>query len=75
MRYAAALFAAAMLALTSPAAHAGSPISDNGHTHHLNTGNGGCVDIDAVRFLAQNRGLHQGANASGTLRGPWHGPC
>ncbi len=44
------------------------------HTHHVHTGNGGCVDLDAVRFNPEHRGLHRGANASGS-NGPWHGTC
>jgi hypothetical protein len=59
------------------------------HPHHVLTGNGGCVDIDAVFFAAadeageeEQRGLHRGANASSfnpagddPARGPFHGPC
>lgn len=53
------------------------------HSHHVHTGNGGCVDIDSVFFLPLDHGLHQGANASSfgnpndqdTTRGPFHGPC
>ncbi len=54
-----------------------SPIGGTGaHTHHVHTGNGGCVDIDSVQFEPTDRGLHQGSNASGgeTL-GPFHGTC
>ena len=47
------------------------------HTHHVHLGNGGCVDIDSVYFLADPaRGLHGGSNASnGHLQGPFHGSC
>jgi hypothetical protein len=45
------------------------------HTHHVHTGDGGCVDIDSVMFNPDHRGLHQGSNASGLDRGPWHGTC
>lgn len=48
---------------------------DSGHTHHLTTGNGSCQQVGAVTWDADTRGLHRGANASGTSRGPWHGPC
>ena len=75
MRYAAAAFAALVLALLAPTASAQPPVSDSGHTHHVNTANGDCISIDEVRFLTEDRGLHQGANASGSEHGPWHGPC
>ncbi len=61
--------------LTSPAVAdppRGGPMQ---HTHHVHTGNGGCVDIDSVMFDPDHRGLHQGSNASGPERGPWHGTC
>ena len=46
------------------------------HSHHVHTGNGGCVDIDSVLFVPDTRGLHQGSNASrGPLQGPFHGSC
>ncbi len=70
----AALVAAAMLA-AAPAAHAGPPHGEGGHVHHVHTGDGGCVQLDALTFLATARGLHQGANASGFEQGVWHGPC
>jgi hypothetical protein len=59
----------------APAAQA--PVGgDHAHPHHVNTGNGGCVDIDSVLFEPDTRGLHQGSNASGgPARGPFHGPC
>lgn len=59
----------------APSALAGPPHGEGGHVHHVDTGNGGCVQIDAVAFHAEARGLHQGASASGTAHGPWHGPC
>lgn len=71
-----ASFAIAAAAVTlAPPAVAAPPVSESGHVHHVITGNGDCVQIDSVRFLAQPRGLHQGATASGRERGPWHGPC
>lgn len=60
---------------TTTAAMATPPHGDGGHTHHVHTGDGGCVDVDSVTFLADDRGLHQGGNASGVERGLWHGPC
>jgi hypothetical protein len=59
----------------SPAALAAPPHGEGGHHHHVNTGDGGCRDVSTVAFHAQDRGLHQGANASGRDDGPWHGPC
>lgn len=56
-------------------AMAAPPHGDGGHTHHVDTGDGGCVDIDAVTFLGQDRGLHRGAGSSGSEQGPWHGSC
>jgi hypothetical protein len=54
-----------------------SPVGGPGaHPHHIHTGNGGCVGIDGVLFEPDDRGLHQGSNASGGhARGPFHGPC
>ncbi len=49
----------------------GGPTS---HPHHVQTGNGGCVDIDRVKFERDDRGLHQGAVQSGP-HGPSHGAC
>lgn len=54
---------------------AAPPHGEGGHTHHVHTGNGGCVDVDAVAFTAEDRGLHRGANASGFEQGIWHGTC
>lgn len=54
---------------------AAPPHGDGGHTHHVHTGNGGCVDVDAVAFLGGDRGLHQGASSSGSEQGVWHGAC
>lgn len=65
--------AAAMTMATG--AMAAPPHGDGGHTHHVHTGDGGCVDVDAVRFLPEDRGLHRGANSSGFEQGIWHGPC
>ncbi len=66
------------LAADPPAAEA-SPVGIGGasdHTHHVHLGNGGCVDIDAVHFEPDTRGLHQGANASlGHEAGPFHLTC
>lgn len=69
--------ASAMLAAPAQAA---PPVAHEpggtAHTHHVHTGNGGCVDIDAVLFLAVHRGLHQGSDASnGPVQGPFHGTC
>lgn len=68
-------------AIAGPA-QADPPVSDQplgpgfAHTHHVHTGQGGCVDIDSVYFMVDHRGLHQGANASrGPLQGPFHGTC
>jgi hypothetical protein len=51
-----------------------APVGPGGHYHHVITGNGGCVDIDSVTFEGGDRGLHRGANESGT-HGPSHGMC
>jgi hypothetical protein len=69
-----ALIVAALTAVAS-AALAAPPHGEGGHPHHVATGNGGCVTVDAVAFRAEDRGLHQGANKSGPEAGPWHGPC
>ncbi len=58
----------------APAAVASPPHGDGGHTHHVHTPHG-CVDVDAVAFLAEDRGLHQGGNSSSSEQGIWHGPC
>jgi hypothetical protein len=68
------------LALFAGVANAQAPQSPVGegppaHPHHVHTGNDGCVDIDAVFFEPDVRGLHQGSNASGPTRGPFHGTC
>ena len=52
----------------------GQPGEPGAHTHRVQTGNGGCVDIDSVYFEREDRGLHRGGNASGA-HGPAHGPC
>lgn len=68
--------AALTLPLVAPSPASADPIvDDGGHVHHVITGSGACVAIDAVAFLAEPRGLHRGANESGTDQGPWHGPC
>jgi hypothetical protein len=69
----------ASLMLAGPA-HADPPVAHeptgSAHTHHVHTGQGGCVDIASVLFMADSRGLHQGSNASqGPLQGPFHGTC
>lgn len=61
--------------LAAPATAAPPHDGGSGHTHHVHTGNGECVDIDRVLFSADHRGLHMGAEASGMLQGPWHGTC
>jgi hypothetical protein len=65
---------AALLSTALPAA-AAPPVGEGGHVHHVTTGDGRCVPIDAVAFTAESRGLHQGATASGSGKGPEHGPC
>ena len=55
-----------------------SPVGGaNAHSHHVHTGNGGCVDIASVLFEPDVRGLHRGADNNiemghNTL---WHGTC
>jgi hypothetical protein len=52
-----------------------SPVGGAGaHPHHVQTNNGGCKDIDSVKFEGGDRGLHRGSNESGT-HGPSHGTC
>ena len=63
------------LTMAPSAASAEPPHGDDGHVHHVRTGSGECVPIDAVAFHAVGRGLHQGANESGPSKGPWHGLC
>jgi hypothetical protein len=64
-----------LVVLTIGAALAAPPIGGGTqHPHHVVTGNGGCIDINAVLFNAEDRGLHQGATSSGG-NGLWHGPC
>ena len=63
----AGLIGSATLVMGVGAAQAGpaaqSPVGGpNAHTHHVHTGNGGCVDIDRVRFELGPQGLHQGVN-------------
>ena len=65
-----ALFAG--VANAQPAEEA--PVGSTGHSHHVQTGNGGCKDIDSVKFEGGDRGLHRGSNESGT-HGPSHGTC
>lgn len=69
-----AMTVAISIAVATGAA-AAPPHGDGGHTHHVHTGQGGCVDVNAVAFFAEDRGLHRGANASGPEQGIWHGPC
>jgi len=66
----------ASVALAGPAV-ADSPVNTDGsgHVHHVMLGNGECVQLDSVSWDAVARGLHQGANASTSANGPWHGPC
>lgn len=63
------------VAIVAPGASAEPPHGEGGHVHHVRTGSGQCVQIDAVAFHAVDRGLHQGASASASNKGPWHGPC
>lgn len=66
--------AAAPAALTAPAEQ--SPVGGaTAHLHHVHTGNGECHNIDSVRFEHDDRGLHRGAQESGSDHGPWHGTC
>lgn len=69
-----ALATAASMAMATGAV-AAPPHGDGGHTHHVHTGDGGCVDVDAVAFLVKDRGLHRGAHSSGSEQGIWHGTC
>lgn len=69
-----ALTLALVGAATAPAA-ASPPVGAGGHIHHVVTGNGSCVLLDSVAFLAEPRGLHRGAGESGSHHGPWHGSC
>ena len=66
--------ALAAVGLSTAPVVAAPPHGPGGHTHHVWTGNGECVDIDSVAFLAEQRGLHRGASASGP-GGPGHGAC
>ncbi len=76
MKYAVGAFALlTSIFVGSPSATAAPPVDEDGHVHHVTTGSGECVPIDAVAFLAEARGLHQGATASGPDRGPRHGLC
>ncbi|MDP8993096.1 MAG: hypothetical protein M3N31_08625 [Actinomycetota bacterium] len=74
----AGLSSVAVLGPLSDAAGARDPGPPHGgpgsHPHHVHTGNG-CRNIDAVLFEPSHRGLHQGSNASGPQRGPWHSTC
>jgi hypothetical protein len=65
----------AVVITSASAALAEPPKGDDGHAHLVVAGNGVCVGIDAVTLRLDVRGLHQGANASGTTHGPWHGSC
>jgi hypothetical protein len=65
----------AALSVIAPAASAEPPHGGDGHTHHVVTGTGDCVSLDAVAFHAEPRGLHRGASQSGREHGPWHGVC
>ncbi len=66
---------ALLMTLFAGVANAQPPIEGAGaHAHHVHTGNGGCVNIDTVLFNPEDRGLHQGANASGP-NGPAHRTC
>lgn len=69
-----AIVAAAIL-MSAPAAQAGPPHGEGGHLHHVHTGNGECVQLDAHAFLPEARGLHRAAAESGFERAVWHGPC
>jgi hypothetical protein len=62
------------LAQDRPVVPPGSEPTGGAHPHHVMTGNG-CRDINAVLFLPDTRGLHQGSNQSGAALGPSHGPC
>lgn len=70
-----ALAAGPAWAANPPAADQ-SPVGGSGaHPHHVHLGNGGCIEIDAVLFKRESRGLHGGSEASGVDQGPYHGPC
>ena len=74
---AAGLLAAVGLAASGTASAAPAEQSPVGgpraHTHHVHTGNGGCVDLDAVHFEAGPHGLHHGVRQSAADM--WHGTC
>lgn len=66
----------ASVALAGPAG-AAPPVNTDGtgHVHHVILGTGECLQLDSVTWDAVARGMHRGANASTSARGPWHGPC
>lgn len=67
-----ALLGGAAFAVDEHAPHG----NQTSHPHHVHTGNGGCENIDEVKFEADHLGgLHRGALESGNQRGPWHGTC
>lgn len=68
-----ALVALSLVTIGSPAS-ATPPHGEGGHTHHVHTP-AGCIAIDRVTFVVDDRGLHRGGNSSGFERGIWHGPC
>lgn len=76
MRKRTLLAAAILMAVVAiaPVAGATPPHGAGGHTHHVHTPSG-CVDVNRVSFLVEDRGLHRGSNASGIEQGIWHGPC
>ena len=70
---------ALLMTVFAGAANAQAPQSpvggDFAHPHHVHLGNGGCVDIDAVLFEPDVRGLHRASNETGQEKGPFHGTC
>lgn len=67
-----ALFSGAAFAVDEHAPHG----NQTSHPHHVHKGNGGCENIDEVKFEANSMaGLHRAALESGNQRGPWHGTC
>jgi hypothetical protein len=66
------LFGGGAALADNPPANEHSPLVGTGlHTHHVVTGTSDCVNIDAVAFAMQDRGLHRGAT-EGTVA---HRPC
>ena len=80
MRRAMSVGAVTLTAMAAIVAAGGAAVADSvvggpgAHPHHVETGNGGCVDINSVLFEPDSRGLHRGSESSGA-HGPHHGTC